>query len=75
MDSDSKLIVEVWDTVRDLIPSARREDAVLKLLKVFEEYGVDVSADALEGEDSYLDAALENYREHKDEDEESEDYE
>lgn len=75
MDSDSKLIVEVWDTVRDLIPSARREDAVLKLLKVFEEYGVEVSAEALEGEDAHLDAALENYREHKDEDEESEDYE
>jgi hypothetical protein len=73
MDSDSKLVVEVWDIVRDLIPSARREDAVLKLLKVFEEYGVDISPDALEGEDTYLDAALENYREHADEDDDSED--
>lgn len=74
MDSDSKLIVEVWDTVRDLLPAARREDAIIKLLKVFEEYGVEINADALEGEDTYLDSALESYQDHDDE-EDSESYE
>lgn len=72
MDSDSKLVIEIWDSVRDAIPVARREDTVLKLLKVLEENGTEISAEALEGEDSYLDAALENYREHEDEDEDSE---
>lgn len=71
MDSDSKLILEAWEAVRESIPAARREDAVHKLLKVFEEYGIDIDAGELEGEDTHLDAALESHREHRD-DEDSE---
>lgn len=67
MSNDSKLIVEVWDTFRDIIPAARRDDAALKVLRLFEEYGFEIHE--AEGEDKILDEALELLREDEDEDE------
>lgn len=58
MSNESKLIVEIWDTFRDLIPVAKREDAALHLLRSFNEYGFDVDYSELEEEDNYLDAAI-----------------
>lgn len=68
MNSDTKLILESWEAVKDSIPAARREDAVHKLLKVFEEYGIDIDAGELQGEDPHLDSALESYQDHSDND-------
>jgi hypothetical protein len=67
MSSDSKLIVEVWDTIRDIIPAGKRDDAALRILRLFEEYGFEIQE--AEGEDKILDEALELLREDEDEDE------
>lgn len=64
-DSDNTLIVEIWEVVRDVVPAAKREDAALRFLKIFEDNGFDI--EDIEGEDPILDEALNLI---KDEDEE-----
>lgn len=71
MNSESKLILDLWESLRDVIPAGRREDAALKLLKCFEDYDYEIVASELEGEDNYLDAALEAF---KDDEEDEDDY-
>lgn len=39
MKSESNLVFEVWDLVRDSIPPARRNDVAITMLRHFEEYG------------------------------------
>jgi hypothetical protein len=58
MNSESKLIVELWDYIRDLIATGKRQDAALQILRLFEEYGIDIEKADLEGECDYLDEAL-----------------
>ncbi|MEO9258294.1 MAG: hypothetical protein ABI207_07925 [Crocinitomicaceae bacterium] len=43
MNSESRLIAEVWETVRDTIPAAKRLDTAMTWLRLFEEYGFDSS--------------------------------
>ena len=59
MDNETKLLLEIWQNFRDVIPTARRDDSALALLKSFEEYGFDIDPSEVEGEDEYLDNALE----------------
>lgn len=58
MDNE-KLLLEIWQNFRDMLPAKSREDAALSLLKSFEEYSFDINPADLIGEDEYLDAALE----------------
>lgn len=58
MSSETKLVVELWDYFRDMIAAGKRPDAALHILRLFEEYGVDVDHDELEGECEYMDEAL-----------------
>lgn len=53
---DSELVEEIWDSVKDSIPPAKREDAALRYLKVCESGGVDL--EDLEVEDPHLEEAL-----------------
>lgn len=59
MNSESKLVVELWDYFRDMIAAGKRQDAAIHLLRLFQEYGVEVDHDDLEGECEYLDEAIE----------------
>lgn len=60
MNSESRLVLEVWDSVRDFIPAAKRTDIAQALLRSFEEYGVDPGDFAdLKGEDKNLEEAFE----------------
>jgi hypothetical protein len=59
MDNETKLLLEIWHNFRDIIPASRRDDSALTLIKAFEEYGFDIDASDIEGEDEYLDGALE----------------
>lgn len=68
MNSESKLVVELWDYFRDMIAAGKRHDAAIHLLRLFEEYGIDVDRDELEGECEYLDEALEALNDGDDED-------
>lgn len=41
MNSESKVVAEIWDLVRDSLPSARRLEIAIAILRSFEEYGFD----------------------------------
>lgn len=68
MNSETKLVVELWDFFRDIISTGKRHDAALHILRMFEEYGIDVNRHDLEGEDEYLDEALQALAEYEDDD-------
>lgn len=72
MSSESKLVVELWDYFRDMIGAGKRADAALHLLRLFQEYGIEVEQSEIEGECEYLDDAIEALLE--DEDEGNDDY-
>lgn len=59
MNSESKLVVELWDYFRDMIGAGKRADAALHILRMFQEYGIEVDQSEIEGECEYLDAAIE----------------
>ena len=58
MNSESRTVAELWDLVRDYIPSGRRAEIAISFLQVFEEAGYDrQSLRDLVDEDSYLSSA------------------
>lgn len=58
MNSEARLISEIWETVRDLIPAPKRQEIAQQHLRAFEEYGFDTEDMAdLIGEDKYLEEA------------------
>jgi hypothetical protein len=72
MNSESKVVAEIWDLVRDTIPSARRLEIAIALLRSFEEYGFD-SRDMQDivDEDVYLNRAYSDlYGDESDDDDE-----
>lgn len=58
MKSESNLVYQVWECVRDSIPAAKRTDTAVAILKYFEEYGFE-SSDLIDivDEDVYLTTA------------------
>jgi hypothetical protein len=58
MNSEARLISEIWETVRDSIPAPKRQDVAQQHLRLYEEYGFDIEDMAdLIGEDKYLEEA------------------
>lgn len=58
MNGESRLVLEVWDGVRDYIPVAKREDIAAATLRAYVDYGFDPEDLAdLVGEDRYLEEA------------------
>jgi hypothetical protein len=58
MNSEARLISEIWETVRDLIPVPKRAEIAQQHLRAFEEYGFEIEEMAdLIGEDKYLEEA------------------
>jgi hypothetical protein len=41
MKDESKVVVELWDLVRDHLPSSQKLDIAIGFLRVFEEFGFD----------------------------------
>ncbi len=75
MNNNSELVLELWENLKDASPPAKREDALNKMLKILENFGIDLEevGAELHGEDKMLDAALSDYYEPEpayDEDEE-----
>lgn len=58
MKSESNLVLEVWELMREQVPQARRGEISISLLRCFEEYGFESSdmADILD-EDEHLTSA------------------
>jgi hypothetical protein len=58
MNSESRLILENWETVRDFVPANKRLDVAIQWLRSFEEFGVDPGDfHDLVGEDKILEEA------------------
>ena len=74
MNSESKAIAEIWDLVRDNIPSSRRLEIAIAMLRSFEEYGFDSRdmQDILD-EDVYLSRAFADLYGDDEEEEDEED--
>lgn len=74
MNSESKAIAEIWDLVRDHIPSSRRLEIAIAMLRSFEEYGFDSRdmQDILD-EDVYLSRAFADLYGDDEEEEDEED--
>ena len=66
MDNETKLALEIWECVRDIVPAAKREDTAEQVIRLFQEYGFDINFADLEGEDSYLDKVIELFKEDED---------
>jgi hypothetical protein len=59
MEIDAKIIAELWETVKDLIPAGKRDDVALEFISVFEDNDVEIQdLDALRGADDSLDSAI-----------------
>ncbi len=50
MRSESNIVFEVWELMREYVPAARRESTAMSLIRSFVEYGFDHAdfADAIE---------------------------
>jgi hypothetical protein len=67
MRSESKLFIDLWDHVRDLIPVAKRIDVAFSMLQTFIDHGHDLTDFAdITDEEAALDRAYDLL---KDEDE------
>jgi hypothetical protein len=74
MNSESKVIAELWDLVRDFVPSPRRLEVAISFIQTFEEFGFDRRdmADIVD-DDAYLRRAFMDLFDEEDEEEEDED--
>ena len=66
MNSETKLVFELWDYFRDMISAGKRTEAAMHMLRLFEESGIEIDRHDLEGECEYLDEALQNSSEDDD---------
>jgi hypothetical protein len=73
MNSESKVVAELWDLVRDHIPASRRLEIAISFLQKFEEYGFDPrDMQDIIDEDVYLRRAFVDLFEDEEENEEDE---
>jgi len=70
MSNESKLVVELWDFFRDQLPAGKRQAGAAHLLRLFEEYGFEIDHEDIEGEDEYLDEAIEHLHDNDHDDDE-----
>lgn len=58
MNSETRLVLENWESVRDYVPANKKLDVAIQWLKSFEEFGIDPGDFAdLVGEDKILEEA------------------
>ena len=70
MISESKVVAQLWDLVRDYIPAGRRLEVAIAFLQNFEEYGFEPrDMQDIMDEDRYLRQAFVDLWEDEDENE------
>ena len=69
MDLVASVVLDIWELVIEYIPSSRKEDVANKMIKIFADKGLDEDDfKSIKGEDTYLDAAIDNFCETSDDD-------
>lgn len=56
--NDTELTIEIWNVVRDSIPTARKSDIAYSLLKTFIDLGYKFDTEEVSEEDPHLDKAI-----------------
>jgi hypothetical protein len=79
MELNGALVLEFWEVMVEYLPSSKKEDVANRLVKIFADKGLDSNEfESIRGEDSHLDAAIDNVLERGDDeyeyDYDSEDY-
>lgn len=59
LNSESQLVLDMYEALKESVPSKNREDFAIKMLKTFEDYLAFSEEDIL-GEDKHLDSAVES---------------
>lgn len=59
-DDNASLLIDVWEVVKQFVPSKHKSDIAEPLIRVFEDHGSDLEImyNELEGTDSTLDSAF-----------------
>jgi hypothetical protein len=71
MEPDNDLFLGLWDIVKEYCPAAKRVELAERLLKMFEDFGVDsYEFKELLGEDYDLDCAVQSFLDSDEETEE-----
>lgn len=61
METNGAVVLEIWELIVEHLPSAKREEVANKVVKIFSDYGVEqADFESVKGEDSHLDAAIDN---------------
>jgi hypothetical protein len=73
MEVNATLILDVWELISECLPTNKKEDVAIKLIKIFIDKGFEQDdLESIKGEDLYLDSAIDSFNEG--EFEESDDY-
>ena len=56
-DTDTQMVLDVWEVAKENIPLKHREETAIKLLKVLEDY-ISVDGNELLGTDKHFDNAV-----------------
>lgn len=58
MSNDTQLILDIWETVRDILPATKRAEVANGILRAFSEYGFEArDISGIADEDSDLEEA------------------
>ena len=58
MNSESSLVMEIWEAVRDFVPASKRTDVAVSVLRSVQEFGLEANdLNDLLDEDEHLNAA------------------
>ena len=73
---NAEMILSIWEAFVDYLPPKEKADLAERLLKIFEDNGLDMSTvEDIEGVDKHLDKAIAEYAEEDDWDDDYDEYE
>ena len=59
MNSESKLLTEIWSSVEDQLPKGMRVEVAMAMFRAFDEYGIEtIEFEEAAEEDNYLHVAF-----------------
>lgn len=75
MEVNGIMLLDLWESVVEYLPSAKREDVAIRLVQIFADKGLDEKDFAtIKGEDQHIDSAIESLFEGEEDEEDYYDY-
>ncbi len=60
-DSEANFVLELWETIKEAIPAAKRQELADRYVSILVDHGWDLESLDIFGEDRYLDNALKDH--------------